>query len=503
VQSIQSTLNVFFRDRKFPALLLLGFASGLPLFLTSKTLQAWMTVENVDLKVISWFSVVALPYSLKFVWSPVMDRFIPPILGRRRGWLLITQIALVPLIAIIALQNPSPNNPQAIQILAFAALAVSFFSASQDIAGDAYRTDVLRVQEREAGASLWVLGYRLALAVTFFLALRLVVGLEFLKIAHPWQWVYLLMAVLMAVGLMTTLWAPDPPMDNLQPPTAPINWKDGLFLLVGIGVIAGIVELAIQGKALWIPWIVLGLLVLWVVISILMPQSNLEDIQEQHLPQTLQEAVFQPFQEFVQRKGVVSACLVLVFILLYKLGDSLVGNMATPFLLAQGFSKELVADVQGLMGFFATTTGVFLGGIVLTKVGMNRSLWIFGVLQLLSNFGYYALSLSGQSSQLMVIAINIENICAGFVTVATVAYFMSLCDKRFTTTQFALFSSLMAISRDVLATPAGQIVEVTGWPNFFLLTIAAAVPGLLMLPYIAPWNQKPPTMPRPGLKMEL
>lgn len=503
MQNIQSLVDAFFRSRKFPALLLLGFASGLPLFLTSKTLQAWMTVEKVDLKVISWFSLVALPYSLKFVWSPVMDRFVPPFLGRRRGWLLITQIALVPLIAIIALQNPSPDNPQAIQILAFAALAVSFFSASQDIAGDAYRTDVLQVQEREAGASLWVLGYRLALAVAFFLVLRLVAGFESLQLANPWQWVYMLMAVLMAVGLATTLWAPDPPRDQTSQPVTPLSWKDGLFLLMGVGVIAGMVQLAIQGLSLWIPWIVLGILALWVTVSILMPQSNLENVHDQHLPRTLQEAVFQPFQEFVQRKGIFSACMVLVFILLYKLGDSLVGNMATPFLLAQGFNKELIADVQGLMGFFATTTGVFLGGIVLTKVGMNRALWIFGVLQLLSNFGYYALSLSGQNRQLMVIAINVENVCAGFVTVATVAYFMSLCDKRFTTTQFALFSSLMAISRDVLATPAGQIVEATGWPNFFLLTIAAAVPGLLMLPYIAPWNQKPPTMPRPGLKMEV
>lgn len=503
MQSIQSVVDVFFRNRKFPALLLLGFASGLPLFLTSRTLQIWMADAKVDLGVIGWFSVVALPYSLKFVWSPVMDRFVPPFLGRRRGWLLMTQVALILAIAVMAFQEPSSTNPQAIQILAFTALAVTFFSASQDIAGDAYRTDVLEVPEREAGASLWVLGYRLALLVTSFLALVLVDWFSALNIAAPWRWVYLLMAGLMGIGLVTTIWAAEPTDNTSQRPTAPLTLQDGLFLLLGIGVIAGIVELAILGFALWIPWIVLGVLVLWVVVSVLMPQINLEDLGDRHLPQTLQEAVFQPFQEFVQRRGVFSASMVLAFIVLYKLGDSLVGNMANPFLVTLGFSKSSIGVIQGGMGFLATTSGVFLGGIILTQVGMNRALWIFGALQLLSNFGYYALALAGKNEQLMVIAINIENLCAGFVTVVVVAYLMSLCDKRFTTTQFALFSSLMAISRDILAAPAGNLAKATGWPAFFLITIAAAVPGLLMLPYIAPWNKKPPVMPRPGLNLEV
>lgn len=500
MQNIQSLVDAFFRSRKFPALLLLGFASGLPLYLTSRTLQIWMKEANVDLGVIGWFSIVALPYSLKFVWSPLMDRFIPPFLGRRRGWLLMMQIALILTLVFMALQTPLPGNPPplATQILAFSALAVNFFSASQDIAGDAYRTDVLQVQEREAGASLWVLGYRLALAVAFFLALRFADLLEQWQIASPWRWVYLLMAGLMGLGLITTLWAQEPTENGTQRAQTPLSRQDGFFLLLGIGIIIGIVELAIQGFVLFVPWVVLALLAGWILISILMPQSDLENIDDRHLPQTLKEAVFQPFQEFVQREGTTSACFIVVFILLFKIGDSLVGNMANPFLQELKFSKTFIGDVQGIMGFFATTTGVFLGGIVLTKVGMNRSLWIFGVLQLLSNLGYYALAVVGKNDQLMVVAINVENLCLGFVTVAMVAYLMSLCDSRFTTTQFALFSSLMAISRDVLAAPAGEVVKATGWPTFFLLTIAAAVPGLLMLPYIAPWNHKPPAMSRPG-----
>ncbi|OWY68345.1 MFS transporter [cyanobacterium TDX16] len=489
---MRSLLQVF-QSRKMAALLLLGFASGLPLFLTSRTLQIWMKEANIDLGVIGWFSLVALPYSLKFLWSPVLDRFLPPFLGRRRGWLAITQIGLIVAIAALALQQPA-QDVRVLNLLAVTALIVSFFSATQDIVGDAYRTDVLKPQELETGASVWVLGYRMALLVTSFLALVLA---DYL----PWQVVYLLMAALMGLGLFTTFWSPQPEGDILEersPPTV----KDLVFLIGGGLLISGLL-LAVGMGYLPLPifyWIVAALIVAWLATSFLLP-TKAREIATERSPQTLQEAVYLPFQEFFQRQGIGAGILILLFILLYKLGDALVGNMANPFLVDLGFSKSSIGAIQGGMGFLATTVGVLIGGVILTKIGINRALWGFGILQLMSNLGYYALALAGKNSSLLVIAINIENFCAGLVTVVTVAYLMSLCDRRFTTTQFALFSSLMAMSRDILAGPAGEIAKATGWATFFLLTIVAAIPGLLLLPIVAPWNSKY-ILPRPGLDEE-
>lgn len=404
------------------ALLLLGFASGLPLFLTSRTLQAWMTVEGVDLGAIGLFSLVALPYSLKFLWSPLLDRYVPPFLGRRRGWLVVTQVALVITIAAMSLQKPS----QALQLLGINALLLAFFSASQDIAFDAYRVDVLEEHEMGAGAAVTVLGYRIALLLTGSVALILADQI-------PWSAVYLCMAALMALSIACSWWAPEP-VKRDQPPT------------------------------------------------------------------TLAEAVKLPFLEFFQRSGLIRGALVLVFIVLYKLGDGLVNNMATPFLLQTGFSQTDIGAVQGGMGLIATIVGALAGGAILSKVGVNRSLWIFGGLQALSNLAYYTLAQTGRDYPLMVVAINIENFCAGLVTAAFVAFLMSCCNSRFSATQFALLSSLMAVSRDILVAPAGKIALATGWSTFFLLTLVASVPGLLLLPICAPWNAQTArsTFLRPG-----
>lgn len=486
MRSQQDWLRAF-TSPKMVALLLLGFSSGLPLFLTSRTLQVWMTEAKVDLGVIGWFSLVALPYSLKFLWSPVLDRFTPPFLGRRKGWLLLTQVGLLIAITAIAFQRPT-QDPQVLTVLAGTALIVTFLSASQDIVGDAYRTDVLQPYEREFGASVWVLGYRMALLVTSFLALVLA---EYL----PWQTVYLIMAGLMGIGIITTLWAKEPEYSE-HIHSAPPTPKDILFLALGIGLVGGLfwglATKVIAAESL--PWIIGGLLVLWISSSLLFGKRRRSRATSEDIPQTLQDAVYLPFQEFFNRRGAVMGAIVLAFILLYKLGDALVGNMANPFLIATGFSKAEIGAIQGGMGFIATTVGVFAGGLIMTKIGMYRSLWVFGALQLLSNFGYYLLATSGKNSSLLVIAINIENFCAGLVTVVTVAYLMSLCDRRFTTTQFALFSSLTALSRDILAGPAGDLAKSTGWSSFFLLTMVFAIPGLLLLPIVAPWNGTPPDL---------
>ncbi len=392
------------------ALLFLGFSSGLPLYLSSKTLQAWMTVEGVDLTAIGLFSLVALPYSLKFLWSPLLDRFVPPLLGRRRGWLVVTQVGLIFAIAAMALQNPS----QSLQLLALNALLIAFFSATQDIATDAYRTDVLEEWEMGAGAAISVVGYRIALLVTGALALILADHL-------PWTTVYLWLSSLMAIGLIASFFAPEPAR-QVRP------------------------------------------------------------------PESLAEAVRLPFSEFFQRLGLRRGAMILGFITLYKLGDSLAANMATPFLLQTGFTQTDIGAIQGGMGLFATIVGALLGGALLSRWGINRSLWIFGGLQAVSNLAYFVLAQLGKNYPFMVLTINIENFCAGLGTAAFIAFFMSLCNPRFSATQFALLSSLMAVSRDILVAPAGKIAEATGWPGFFLLSIAAAIPGLLLLPFFAPWN---------------
>jgi MFS transporter, PAT family, beta-lactamase induction signal transducer AmpG len=408
-----STVRIFGQP-KMAILLLLGFSSGLPFYLTSKTLQGWMTTAHVDLATIGFFSLVTLPYSLKFVWAPVMDRYIPPFLGRRRGWVLITQVLLLVAIAAMSLHDPV----QGLRMLAINAIAIAFFSASQDISLDAYRTDVLENREMGAGAAVFVLGYRIAMittgALAFFLADRIM-----------WPTVYLILSTLLLIGIATTFFAPEPVLSD-----AP--------------------------------------------------------------PRTLGEAVVLPFADFFQRVGIGRAVFVLLFIVLYKYSDSLAGSMTTPFLLKTGFSQSEVGAVFLGVGVIATIAGVLVGGAVIGKVGINKSLWIFVVFQGLSNLTYYGLSLAGKDHAFMVAAIITENFGLGLVTAAMTAYLMSMCNKRFTATQFALLSSLMAASRDILVAPAGKLAESLGWPGFFLITVAMALPPLLLLPFIAPWSRDVP-----------
>jgi PAT family beta-lactamase induction signal transducer AmpG len=403
-----------FTQRKMAAILFLGFSSGLPLFLTSRTLQAWMTVEGVDLGTIGLFSLVALPYSLKFLWAPVMDRYIPPFLGRRRGWLAITQVALLLSIGAMALHDPS----RGLQLLAFNALLIVFFSASQDIVFNAYQVDVLDEREMGAGAAIGVLGYRIAMIVTGSLAFVLADQL-------PWPIVYLLMAALMAVGLAAAFWAPEPVLDE-----AP--------------------------------------------------------------PQSIREAVVEPFLEFFRRTGMLWGLVILFFIIVYQLPDRFGQNMATPFLLQVGFSQTEIGAIQGGIGLLFTIVGVLAGGAVIAGLGINRSVWIFFFLQIISNLAYYWISQVGANEMVLVVAIIIENFSGGLVTAVFVALLMSLSSKRFSATQFALLSSLMSAARDILVAPAGGIAEATGWPLFFLLTLAAGLPALLLLPFVTPWNAEHP-----------
>jgi len=408
-----------FQSRKMSALLFLGFASGLPLYLTSQTLQAWMTQEGVDLGKIGLVSLVAIPYTLKFLWSPLLDRYVPPFLGRRRGWLVLTQMGLVLAIAAMGFQNPRT----ALSLLALNAVAIALFSATQDIAADAYRTDILKPQEMGAGVAVFVLGYRLALLMTGSMAL-------ILADLMPWPQVYGLMALLMGMGILASWLAPEPK----TPP---------------------------------------------------------------QLPDTLTAAVVEPWRDFFRRLGVRSGTWILIFIVLYKLGDAIANNMSTPFLLQTGFSQTEIGAIKGGMGLVATIVGTLSGGALLSRLGINRSLWIFGGFQALSNLAYLILANVGQNYPLMIATINIENFCAGLGTAAFLAFFMSLCNPEYSATQYALLSSLYAFSQNILVAPAGAIAASTGWPTFFWLSIVASLPGLALLPIFAPW-QSPLIALRPG-----
>lgn len=405
-----------FAQPKMAALIFLGFASGLPFNLigNGKAFQAWMTDSGVDLTKIGLFSMIGLPYSLKFLWAPVLDRYIPPVLGRRRGWLLITQLLLLAGIALMSLHDPKTG----LQALAINAILIAFFSASQDIAGDAYRTDVLEDREMGAGAAIWVLGYRIALLLTGSLSFILAEQLS-------WGTVYALLSVLMLIGIVATFLAPEPQLRESP-------------------------------------------------------------------PKSIGEAVAMPFRDFLERSGTGFGIVVLLFIVLYKYADALAGSMTTPFLLKAGFTQTEVGVVFGGAGLIATIIGSLAAGATIAKVGINKSLWLFAVFQALSNLTYYGLALAGRNHAYMVAAIVVENFGVGLVSSALVAYIMTMCNRRFSATQFALLSSLVAASRDILVAPGGHLAEQYGWPTFFIITVLAGLPCILLLPMIAPWGREIP-----------
>ena len=387
-------------NRRIAMMLPLGFASGLPLALTAGTLQAWLTVVGLDLKTIGIFTLVGLPYTLKFLWAPLMDRLVPPWLGRRRGWMVVMQVSVALGLAAMAVTGPG----QSPEILGILALAVAFLAASLDIVFDAYRTDVLLRPERGFGVAVWVNGYRCALLLASAGALLLADRIG-------WQMTYLLLAALMLAGVVTILVSPEP-----SEPGAP--------------------------------------------------------------PASLAEAVGGPLKEFFTRPGVVGLLALIVF---YKIGDAVAASLQTAFLIGGlGFSVSEVGYVKGL-GIGATLIGALAGGVAMAKLGMVRSLLLFGLLQAVSNLGFMWLAWMGKSYAALTASILIENVTGGMGTVAFVALIMSLCDHRYTATQFALLSSLEALGRVFSGRPSAELVEMVGWAQFFFWSFLIALPGIWLV----------------------
>lgn len=447
-------------------MLLLGFASGLPLALSSGTLQAWLTVEGLDITTIGFFALAGLPYTFKFVWAPLADRFEPPLLGRRRGWLMTTQLGLSAACFVMATLDPRAS----VAAVGACAVAIAFLSASQDIVFDAYRTDLLGEHERGAGAAVSVLGYRLAMLVSGGLAL--ILADQWLG----WPGMFRLMGGLFVAMAAITLWAPGtPPAEPLKSDVR----RELLGFVAMLGAGAGTFWLLRQ-----LPWQWLGegrFASLGANTAMLLAAciAALRAARAAGFPSFLA-----PWDSFFSRER---AAWLLALIVLYKLGDAFAGSLSTTFLIrGAGFTPTEVGAVNKVLGLVATIVGALAGGAWLAKRPLYGSLMLFGVLQAVSNFGYWLLSVQPKSYTLMAAAIGFENLCGGMGTAAFVAFLMAMTDRRFSAAQYALLSALAAIGRVYVGPVSGVMVAAFGWPNFFVFSVIAALPGLLLLRWLRP-----------------
>jgi len=404
-------LSVYFEKRVL-IILFLGFSSGLPLALTASTLDVWLTREGISLHSIGLFAAVSTPYALKFLWAPLVDSLRIPILGRlgrRRSWMVATQIALMLSIIGLGLSNPAEN----VTVTAIFALLTAFFSASQDIVIDAYRVQSLLERDQGAGAANAIFGYRLGMLVSGAGALYLV---RFFGLS--WHVTYMIMAVLLLIGVVTILLAPEP----------------------------GEKTATLQNTQSWFA-----------------------------------RTIIAPFADFAKRPGWV---LILLFIILFKLGDALAGKMTNPFLIQTGFNEIEIANVVKLYGLVATLLGTFAGGAIVYRIGIIRGLWLGGILQMVSNFMFSFQAMVGHSVPFLSLTIGIENFCSGIGGIVLVAYLSSLCNVAYAATQYALLSSLAVVGRTGISAFSGFLAERFGWIEYFMLTAAAALPALVILFFV-------------------
>ena len=386
-----------------------GFSSGLPLYILVSLLPAWLRSEGVNLKAIGLFALINLPFTWKFLWAPLFDRFTPP-LGRRRGWLIISQSLLLVSIPIFGAFNPTLD----IWTIAYLATIVAFFSASQDIVLDAYRRELLIDNELGLGNAVHVNAYKIAGLIPGSLSLILADHMA-------WSGVFMITALFMLPGILMTLFVKEP---------------------------------ALKAGA----------------------------------PRTLRAAVVEPFKEFIGRNGLQSALLILAFIFLYKLGDSMATALATPFYLDMGFSKTEIGLIAKNAGLWPSVIGGLLGGVWMFKLGINRALWLFGAVQMLAILGFAWLATVGHSLLWLAVVIGVEALGVGLGTAAFVAYIAQTTHPLYTATQFALFTSLAAVPRTFANAATGYMVENLGWFKFFILCFVLAIPGMLMLIKVAPWH---------------
>lgn len=387
-----------------------GFASGMPLYVLFQLVPAWLRQGGVSLTEIGLFALVGIPYTWKFAWAPLMDRWVPPLLGRRRGWMLPFQIALLFSIGVLGAFDPAMDTA----VIAWIAFAVAFFSASQDVALDAYRREILPDEELGLGNAIHVNAYRISSLVPGSLSLILADML-------PWGSVFWITGAFMAVGVIMTLMVSEPDTE--------------------------------------------------------LPEAS-----------GLREAVVAPFREYLHRRGWAGLILVLGFMILYKIGDNMATALATPFYLDLGFSMTEIGLVAKHAALWPAIIGGLLGGGLMIRFGINRSLWLFGVVQVASILGFAVLASAGPVLWLLALVISFEYLGVGMGTAAFTAFIARETSKTYAATQFALFTALAALPRTFANASTGLIVEQIGWVNFFLFCAVVAIPGMVLLFWVAPWK---------------
>ena len=395
------------------SILFLGFSSGLPLYTLIYLMQAWLATAGLDVKALGLFGLMTFPYTFKFLWAPLMDRYSIGRLGRRRGWMAVTQIGLFLVIGGVGMFDPK----QKLSLIVLAVAAIAFLSASQDVVVDAYRREILAEEEQGLGAAIIVNAYKAASLIPSALGLVLADSMS-------WQAVFWIVAAFMLPGFICTLLAREP---------------------------------AVYGA----------------------PPKNLE------------EAIVLPFKEFIQRDGLKQAIIIIMFVLLYKIGDTMATALSTKFFLDIGFTTKQIGLAANATGWWASLAGGAVGGIWMIKLGINRALWVFGVLQAIAILGFAWLAKVGPDPFLLSAVFGFEAFASlGLGSAALVAFMSRATDPRYTATQYALFSSLAAVPRTFINASVGYIVAETGWFWFFMVCFMLAFPAMLMLPKIAPWNKR-------------
>lgn len=406
---IDSELKAAIFNRRMLICVFTGLASGLPLYILTQLVPAWLRTEGVGLTQIGVFTLVQLPYTWKFLWAPLLDRYSLP-LGRRRGWMMLSQIVVLISVASLGFWQPMDH----LNTIAILCVLVAIFGATQDVALDAYRRELLADNELGLGNSIHVQAYRISGLLPAALSLILADQI-------PWLWVFMI---------------------------------TGAYMFIGIGL-----TLCIR-----------------------------EAITAPHGPKSLGDALIEPFQEFISRQGVASALLILGFMFLYKLGDSMATALSTPFYIDLGFSLTEIGIVAKNAALWPSIVGGLLGGLLMLKIGINRALWLFGVVQLVTILGFAWLAHVGEDLAVLVVVIILEYLGVGLGTAAFTAFIARATNPAFAATQFALFTALTALPRTVSSAVSGAIVEAVGWENFFLLCTLVAIPGMLLLFKVAPWN---------------
>ncbi len=411
---ISPELKTAILNRRMLICIFTGFASGLPLYILFQLVPAWLRTEGVGLKEIGFFSLIQLPYAWKFVWAPLMDRYSPLPLGRRRSWMLITQVLLLIFVASLGFFSPTSQ----LSTIAALSVAVALFSATQDVTLDAYRRELLPDEELGLGNSIHVQAYRIAGLVPGALSL-------ILADIMPWQSVFMITSAFMLLGVGMTLVIKEVVLN----PTIPKSFRDSLLL---------------------------------------------------------------PFQDFSQRLGGRGVWLVLAFLFFYKLGDNMAVALATPFYIDLGFSLTEIGIIAKNAALWPSIVGGLFGGVLMIKIGINRALWLFGFVQIITIFGFAILAEVGNNAWVLATVIAMEYLGVGLGTAAITAFMARATNPVYAATQLALLTALATVPRTFSSALSGVLVESMGWTTFYLLCAALAMPGMLLLFKVAPWNERPP-----------